>query len=184
MNEILARVHDLRPKYTIFMGQEAALDPELPKLAKAMHEKARSNNILLTNGLAATDLSHIDEVVFSFKAYNDAVHIQYTGLSNHQILINFRELLKTSVKIQAEIAYIPGLVEEDEIEALAKYVGALDPDLPFRVTSYFAVPGVPWRAADQAQVEKATSRAKLHLLNVMSITSDMKQSTWKPERIF
>ena len=184
MDEVLSKINNLKPKYTIFMGQEAALDPELPGLAQALHDTTHSHNILLTNGLVIPDLSHIDEVVFSFKAYNDKVHIEYTGRSNFQIMINFRELLRTGIKTQAEIAYIPGLVEEDEIEALAKYIGTIDPELSFRVTQYFRVPGAPWRAADQTQVERAAARAKLHLKNVVSVTSDMKETTWKPERIF
>jgi pyruvate formate lyase activating enzyme len=184
MDEVMSKINGLEPKYTIFMGQEAALDPEMPALARAMHETAQSCNILLTNGLATTDLSHIDEVVFSFKAFNDEVHKQYTGRQNAQILHNFRELVQAGKKVQAEIAFIPRLVEENEIEALARYIGAFAPDLPFRVTSYFAVPGAPWQAANQMQVERAVSLAKLHLRNVISITSDMKESSWKPERIF
>ncbi|MEN8614009.1 radical SAM protein [Dehalogenimonas sp. THU2] len=183
-DEVLNHIKSINPEYTIFMGQEAVLDAELPLLAAAIHETTKSRIILLTNGLKMADLTHVDEVVFSFKAFNDDVHKQYTGGSNAQILTNFKKLYASGAPVQAEIAYIPGLVEEKEIEDLARYLAGIDADVPFRVTSYFAVPGAPWKPAGKDQVEKAAIRARLHLRNVTTITSDMKSSSWKPVRIF
>lgn len=183
-DEVMARIAGLEVKYAIFMGKEAALDPELPALADAIHREFNSYNILLTNGLKLVDLSNIDEVIFGFKAFHETVHREYTGMSNRQILRNFRTIYEGGKRLQAEIAFIPGLVEATEIEALSSFIANIDDSLVFRVTSYFAVPSAPWLSASHEQVKKSAISAKRYLKNVDYITADMKDQNWKPERIF
>lgn len=183
-DEIMAKINRLEAKQTIFMGKEAALDPELPVLASEIHKRLNSFNILLTNGLKLADLSDIDEVIFGFKAFSEPVHLEYTGISNHQILKNFRTIYNSGKQLQAEIAFIPKLVENQEIEALAKFVADIDKELIFRITSYFAVPSAPWPSASHEEVEQAAVVAKRHLKNVTIVTTDMKSESWKPERVF
>jgi pyruvate formate lyase activating enzyme len=181
--EILAKTSRLNPHYTIFMGEEASLDPEMPYLAKATHDRFNSINILLTNGLNLVDISSIDEVIFSFKAFSPGIHKEYTGQTNEQILENFKTICSTGKNVQAEIAFIPGLVETSEIEYLAKFIAGINDQIIFRVTSFITVPNVPWPSATRVQVERAVDRAKGYLANVDYVTSDMKDSSWHPTPI-
>jgi len=183
-DEIMAKINGLEAKQTIFMGKESALDPEMPALAATIRSKLNSYNILLTNGLKIADLSHIDEVIFSFKAFSEAVHVEYTGISNHQILRNFKTIYNSGKQLQAEIAFIPGLVEYQEIEALAKFIADIDDELTFRVTSYFAVADAPWPSANSEQVKHAAVLVKKYLTNVSIVTTEMKSGDWEPTRIY
>ena len=184
VDEVMAKIAGLEVKRAIFMGKEAALDPLMPALAAAVHGDTSSFNILLSNGLKLADLDHIDEVTFSFKAFSDEVHRQYTGISNRQILENFKAIYKSGKQLQAEIAFIPDLVENEQIEALARFIASIDKNLLFRITSYFAVPGAPWLSASRRDVERAASLAEKYLNNVTFVTADMKSDKWNPRRIF
>ncbi|PPD59186.1 radical SAM protein [Dehalogenimonas etheniformans] len=182
-DEVLLKTEHLDPHYTIFMGKEASLDPDMPILARAIHDRFKSTNILLTNGLTLADVNAIDEIIFSFKAFNPEIHRKYTGQTNEQILDNFKTLCAMEKQIQAEIAYIPGLVETHEIEQLAKFIAGVNDQIIFRVTSYISVPSAPWPSATRPQVESAVARAKVYLPNVDQVTSDMRDKSWKPVTI-
>ena len=183
-DEVIRLTEELEIKYAIFMGTEAAIDPELPRLARALHNRHDSYNILLTNGLKLTDMTDIDEIIFSLKAFSDDIHREYTGKSNKKILVNFKKIYDTGKKLQAETVLIPKYIDSKEVEELAGFVGGIDKDLTFRVIGYFPVPGCPWRAATGEDVEKAAELARKHLNNVTCMTSEMKGDNWKPKRIY
>ncbi|MCF7634724.1 MAG: radical SAM domain protein [Dehalococcoides mccartyi] len=184
LEEVLEKTEGLTPRDIFFMGKEASLDPELPPLAARLHARHKSFHTLLTNGRKLTDLSDIDEAVFGFKSASESIHREYTGLSNTGILANFKKVYQSGKKVQAEIAFIPDLVEEEEIGALAKAISEIDRRLLFRVTAYFAVPGAPWPSACREQVEDAASVARRYLDNVVTMASDSRDNGWKPEVIF
>jgi pyruvate formate lyase activating enzyme len=184
LEEVMGLMEGYEVKSAIFMGTEAALDPEMPALARALHEKFRSYNILLTNGLKLADLSDVDEAIFSLKAVTPALHREYTGKDNAGILQNFASLARSGKKLQVETVLIPGLIEADEIERVARFIGAIDPKITLRVDAYFTVGHNPWRAATTAEVEKAARLARKYLEKVSCLTLDMKRIGEKPERLF
>jgi len=183
-NEVIKLTEGLEIKYAIFMGNEAAIDPELPRLASALHNRNSSYNILLTNGLKLTDMTDIDEVIFSLKAFSDDIHREYTGKGNEKILKNFKKIYDGGKKLQAETVLIPEYIDAKEVEELSRFVADIDKELTFRVIGYFPVPGCPWRAATGEDVEKAAEIARKHLSNVTCMTSEMKGDNWKPKRIY
>ncbi len=182
--EVMERLNGLEIKYAVFMGTEAALDPELPVLAKALHEKFNSYNIILTNGLKMTDMEHIDEAIFSIKAFSDDIHQKYTGRSNKKILENFRKMAQLVKKLQAETVFIPDYIDAQAVERVARFVASVDKNITFRVDDYFPVPGCPWRAATKEEVEEAARLARKHLDNVPTLTLDLKRVGDKAVRIF
>lgn len=182
--EVMELLKGLEIKYAIFMGTEAALDPELPTLARALREGFHSHNILLTNGLKLTDMEHIDEVIFSIKAYSEDIHQDYTGRSNKKILANFAKIHESGKKIQTEVVLIPDCVDAEEVERVAKFVASVDKDITLRVDAYFPVTGCPWRAATKEEVKEAARLARKHLNNVTCLTLDMKRIGEKAVRIF
>jgi pyruvate-formate lyase-activating enzyme len=183
-DEVMAYLEPLKIKYAIFMGDEAALDPELPKLARTLHQQFNSYNILLTNGRKMIDLEDIDEVIFSIKAISEDIHKDYTGHSNEKILENFVKIYRTGTKLQAETVLIPEYIEAREVERVAKFVAGVDKDITFRIDSFFEVPGCPWRSATKEEVAEAEALAKKHLNNVNCLTLDMKRVGDKAVRVF
>lgn len=168
----------------IFMGTEPALDPELPALAEAFHKEFHCYNVILTNGLKLPDLKHIDEVIFSIKAYSDDRHRDYTGRSNKKILKNFATLYSSGKTLQAETVLIPDYIDANEVERVAKFIASVDRTIPLRIDAYFPVANSRWRAATAEEVEEAAELARRHLNKVSCLTLELKRIGDKPVRFF
>jgi pyruvate-formate lyase-activating enzyme len=184
LEEVIALIRGREVRAAIFLGTEAGLDPEMPALARALHEEFHSYNILLTNGLEPADMQDIDEVIFSLKAVTPAGHMAYTGRDNAAILRNFEALARSGRKMQSETVLIPGLIEADEVERVAGFIAGIDKGITLRIDAYFPVGDNPWRAATTAEVEQAACLARRHLDNVTCLTLDMKRTGDKPLRLF
>ena len=184
LEEVIALLRGREVRAAIFVGTEAALDPEMPALAKALHGEFNSYNILLTNGLKLADMRDINEVIFSLKAVTPAGHKAYTGKDNAAILKNFEALTRSGKKMQSETVLIPGLIEADEVERVAGFIAGIDKRITLRIDAYFPVGDNPWRAATAAEVEKAACLARQHLDKVTCLTLDMKRTGDKPLRLF
>ena len=183
-DEVITFLKPLKIKYALFMGDEATLDPELPRLTKELHERFHAYNIILTNGRKLIDMEHIDDIIFSIKAYSDDIHRDYTGHSNKVILKNFATIARSGKKLQAETVLIPGYIDAHEVERVAKFVASIDKEITFRIDSYFKVPGCPWRSATKEEVAAAETLAKKHLNNVTVLTLDMKRLGDKAVKVF
>ncbi len=172
MEEVMQRLNKLEVGEVIFMGAEPALDPQLPALAEALHRKFSSYNVLLTNGFQLADLSHIDEVVFSIKAYTDTIHRDYTGASNKKALKNFLTLYKSGVKLRTESVFIPEYIDGPEIENIARFIAGVDRSIPYRIDAYLPIGDNPWRRPIPREIEDAASLARKHLLDVSYLTGN------------
>jgi pyruvate-formate lyase-activating enzyme len=153
-----------------FMGQEPATDPELPELAKSLHTEFSAYNVLLTNGFRALPVEYFNEIVFSIKAYTDSLHREYTGKSNIEALANFISLYKSGAKLRAESIFIPEYIQNNEIEKIARFIGQVDKDIPYRIDAYLPAGDNPWRRPTNDEMKVAVSTAKRHLNNVSCLT--------------
>ncbi len=184
LKEVMKLLKGMDIKRVIFMGTEPTLDPELPLLAEELHHEFNCYNIILTNGLKLINLEHIDEVIFSIKAYSDGLHRDYTGKSNKRILNNFIAIYESGKNLQAETVLIPGYIDASEVELIAMFVASIDKNIPFRIDAYFPAGNNPWRAATTEEVKVAAELARKHLNKVSCLTLDMKRLGDKPVRIF
>jgi pyruvate formate lyase activating enzyme len=184
LKEVISLLKGREVRSAIFLGTEAALDPEMPALARALHREFQSYNILLTNGLKQADMGDIDEVIFSLKAVMPTIHKAYTGKDNAAILRNFEALASSGMRMQSETVLIPELIEADEIERVAGFIAGIDKGITLRIDAYFPVGDNPWRAATAAEVENAACLARRRLDKVTCLTLDMKRTGDKPLRLF
>jgi pyruvate formate lyase activating enzyme len=172
----VAEVNDILKKkdfwQVIFMGMEATLDPELPKLAEFLHKEFHSHNTLITNGLKLTPLDHIDEVCVSIKAYRDDIHQNYTGVSNKEILRNFIKIYSSGKKFRSESVFIPDLIDYSEVENIAKFIAGVDKSIPYRIDAYVPVANNPWRRPTPQEMESALGIARKYLLNAFCLTAN------------
>ena len=145
------------------MGAEPALDPEFPRLAETLHRKFASHNVLLTNGFHLTDLRNMDEVVFSLKAYTNALHRDYTGKSNQKALENFIKLYQSGTKLRTESVFIPEYIDCSETENIARFIASVDRNIPHRIDAYIPIGDNPWRRPTPEEMEEAVSAARKHL---------------------
>jgi pyruvate formate lyase activating enzyme len=184
LDEVMGLLKGRQVNCAIFMGTEASLDPDMPALARALHQEHHSYNVMLTNGLKLAKMTDVDEVIFSIKAITPALHKEYTGKDNADILENFAKIARSGKKIQAETVLIPGLIDAAEIESVAKFISALDRRITLRIDAYFPVGDNPWRAATVSEVEEAACLARRHLDKISCLTLDMKRTGDKPLRLF
>ncbi|MGI2335883.1 MAG: radical SAM protein [Dehalogenimonas sp.] len=162
-------------KHVVMEGAEAALDPLYPEIARTLHEKYGTHNILLTNALQLPDdLSHTDSVEIALKSIDDALHIAYTGKSNKKILENFKKLHASGMKLIVESIYIPGLVDIEETERMAEFVAGVDRTIPYIVLPYIKTGNNPWRRPTPEDMEKVAAAARKYLDNVFCVQGDEK----------
>lgn len=182
-HQVLDILKNLDFSQVIFMGMEAMLDPELPKLAETLHKEFQSANVLLTNGLRLIPMEHVDEVVVSIKAYRDDLHRDYTGVSNREIWGNFAKLYSWGKRLRAESVLIPDYIDLPEIEHIAKFIASVDETIPYRIDAYFPAGDNPWRRATPKEVEEAVGAARKHILNVSCLKGD-ERLKYKVVRIY
>jgi pyruvate-formate lyase-activating enzyme len=165
-SEVMRRLGELKPKFVLFEGQEAALDPGYPVIAEACHREFGSRNVLLTNAYRMPPLEHTDHVAVSLKAFDPDLHKEYTGVSNKPILENLKRLSQKKVSLSVETVLIPEYVDPEEVERIAAFIASIDNNIRLQVDAYFKVAGAPWRRPSREEMDRAVALAKRHLKNV------------------
>jgi pyruvate-formate lyase-activating enzyme len=95
----------------------------------------------------------IDEVVFSLKAVTPALHLDYTGREVGPVLRSFRRIARArQARLYAETVFIPGYVDEREIEKIAGFIASIDTRIPFRIDAYVPIPDLPWESPTVAEI--------------------------------
>ena len=164
--DVFNKLEGLDIEAVLFEGQEAGLDPLMPELARRFHEKYGSRNILCTNGYRLPTLNDIDWVQLSIKAIDDGLHRDYTGKSNEKVLRNFIQLSNSGMRLSVATVLIPGYIEKDEVEKVARFISCIDKDTPFTVLPYFKSGDNPWRRPTPDEMDLAAEKAKTYLNQV------------------
>ena len=149
-----------------FMGGEPTLARELPEMLRfAKQELGVRTHLGHTNG-SRLPLPDLDGANVGLKAWDEAVHLEYTGRPKQPIFDNFAAAFRAGLTMKANVVFVPGLVDLDQIEAIAAWLAALDSGIPFHVMGYIPVPGQPYPRPTEAQMEAAVAVARRHLRNV------------------
>lgn len=136
-------------KRAVLGGGEPTLDKELLDII-GMLDALDVKIHLLTNGYILNEkfIEKLEEVglsstYVSIKAYNDDVHRFYTGQTNRPVLDNFKLLSKSRIKLMAESVLIPRLIEQDEIERIARFIASIDPSIQYRIDGFIPIHDAP-----------------------------------------
>lgn len=82
---------------------------------------------------------------FDLKAFSEPIHLALTGATNKQTLANFAWLAKESKEYSRTRGYpvlvastllVPGMIEDDEVFSLAKFIAELDPQIPYALLAF------------------------------------------------
>ena len=122
-------------------------------------------------------------MVFSLKAHTDTLHRQYTGKSNKKALENFIKLCQSGTKLRTESIFIPEYIDYAETENIARFIAAVDKNIPHRIDAYIPIGDNPWRRPTPQEIEKAASLARKYLLNVSCLTGN-EDLKYEVSRIF
>ena len=149
-----------------FLGGEPTLNPDLAEVAYFAHQELGAYTKLGHSTGYNLPPAHIDAASVSLKTFDEALHRDYTGVSNAAVLANFEAMYRRGIKVDASSVLIPDYIGLDEIEHIACFVAALDPEIPYHITGYVPVPDAPWRGATREEVEEAAVIAQRLMAHV------------------
>ena len=163
---IKAALRSVAVDKVFFMGGEPTLAKELPEmLAFAKNTLGARTFLGHTNG-SRLPLADLDGANVGLKAWDDAVHLRYTGRPRQPIFDNFAAAVHAGLEMKANAVLVPGLVNLNQIEAIAAWLATLDPGIPFHVMGYIPVPGQPYPRPTSEQMEAVVSVCRRHLHHV------------------
>jgi pyruvate formate lyase activating enzyme len=93
--------------------------------------------------LAASSLANGGVIKFDLKAFSEELHLALTGVSNRQTLKNFALLAgrlgeRPEVPLLcASTLLVPGYVDLEEVHGLARFIAALNPDIPYSLLGFY-----------------------------------------------
>ncbi|RKZ24249.1 hypothetical protein DRQ20_07285, partial [bacterium] len=148
MNGRIRRVHVL--------GGEPTTNPELPELVERCRRKGIPVYLGHTNGSGW--VKGVEGVVVSIKAITPELHLDYTGHPVDGVLENVRRYVRDGVSVKANTVFVPGYVDEDEIEKIARFLSSLSSSIPLHVIGYIPVPGLPFRRPEREEMERLRER--------------------------
>ena len=149
-----------------FMGGEPTVAAELLEmLAFAKQELGARTSLGHTNG-SRLPLPNLDAANVGLKAWNDRVHRTYTGQERKKIFDNVAAAVAAGLEIKANIVYVPGLVDVDQVEAVAAWLATLGREVPFHIMGYIPVPGQTYRRPTEEEMAAAVAACRRHLKEV------------------
>ena len=169
IKEIMSYLKHLSFEKVIFLGKEPTQDVDFLPLAKLLKENSHSYNILLTNGYEFVEEIIIDEICVSIKAVSEELFKAFTGKDTPgKVLDNFKRYVDiSSVRVRAESIFIPDYIEIEEIEKIARFIGEINPSIPYRIDGYIPYSeNDRFRRPTKEEMEKAKEISEKYLINV------------------
>jgi pyruvate-formate lyase-activating enzyme len=172
LSNFKALIKELNPKKAVLGGGEPTIDKKLLDIICLLNAFDVESH-LLTNGfilnrefIKSLENAGLSSICVSIKAYDKFLHQFYTGKPNKPVLDNFKLLNESKIKLMAESVLIPGLIEQDEIEKIAKFIAEVNPYIPYRIDGFIPINNTPWKAPSSKEVINASKLAKKYLKNV------------------
>jgi pyruvate formate lyase activating enzyme len=166
LGQIQSSLRSLPIKTLRFMGGEPTVARELPELlAFGKHQLGVRTFLGHTNG-SQLPLPNLDGANVGLKAWDPQVHLACTGHRKQPIFGNFARAFEAGLELHANVVYVPGLVDLDQIEAIAAWLGTLSREIPFHIMGYIPVPGQPYPRPASGQMEQAAACCQRHLRQV------------------
>lgn len=128
-----------------FSGGEPLAQPAFLKEILSLCKKEDLSTALDTCGAAdwehlEAQLPYLDLVLYDLKIIDDALHKEYTGASNSQILDNFRRLMQSDVDVIVRRPVIPGVNDaEEEISSLGDYLKDINGRIKIDILPYHSL---------------------------------------------
>jgi pyruvate formate lyase activating enzyme len=149
-----------------FMGGEPSIALELPEMLEFVKKSLSARAFLgHTNG-SGIPMKNLDGANVGLKAWDEKVHLEYTGKPKKYIFEKFARSFDSGMELKANVVYVPGLVDLDQVEAIAEWISSLSRDIPFHIMCYIPVPGQPYPRPTLKQMNVAVKACQKHLDNV------------------
>ena len=163
--EVKDALLSVSPRSVHFMGGEPTVSKMLPEILDFVKNEMKAETMLgHTNG-SNLSLKNLDGANVGLKAWKEDTHLLMTGIEKSRIYNEFTNAAKKGMKLAANLIYIPGLVDLDQIDAVAEYIAGFG-NIPFHIMGYIPVPGQPYRRPSVDEMEEAKKVAEKHIRNV------------------
>jgi pyruvate formate lyase activating enzyme len=151
-----------------FMGGEPTTATDLPEILAFGKNDLRVRTCLgHTNG-SRLPLPNLDAANVGLKTWREDVHLAYTGREKKPIFGNVAAAFRAGTEIRANVVYIPGLVDLDQVESIARWLSELNSEIHFHVCGYIPVPGQTYVRPTAEQMQEAVAVCRRHLRDVDS----------------
>jgi len=168
LDEIRRALESVAVDTVYFMGGEPTVAAELPAVLDFAKTVLGARTCLgHTNG-SRLPLGNLDGANVGLKAWDDEVHLAYTGRAKGPIFENVAAAFRAGTELKANVVFIPGLVDLDQVEAVAAWLATLSRNIPFHVMGYIPVPGQPYARPTEEQMAAAIEACRKHLAHVAS----------------
>ncbi|MBN1614723.1 MAG: radical SAM protein [Deltaproteobacteria bacterium] len=149
-----------------FMGGEPTVAKDLQEIIDFAKEALGvPSHLGHTNG-SRLPLPNLKGANVGLKAWDDGVHLAYTGKRKKRIFDNFDRAYRAGMELKANVVYVPGLVDLDQIESIAAWIAGLDREIPFHIMGYIPVPGQKYERPTAEQMKAAEAACRRHLRHV------------------
>lgn len=97
----------------------------------------------LLKKMAELSLKSGGVIKFDLKAWDENIHIALCGVTNQRTLENFRYLsglIKERPDVPllaASTLLVPGYIDEIEVQGIARFIAAIDPEIPFTLLGFY-----------------------------------------------
>ena len=171
-----------------FGGDPSPQMPHSLEVSRIALERAKAENRILrvcweTNGymnpkLAEKAVEYALEsggnIKFDLKVWSEELNVALCGVSNKPSLETFKIIGETFYKqrpelpvLSASTLLVPGYIDAEEVENIAKFIGEVDPNIPYTLLSFYpcyVMKDLPTTTRKQAmECQKAAGK---HLKNI------------------
>jgi pyruvate formate lyase activating enzyme len=107
-------------------------------------------------------------IKFDLKAFDEELHLALCGISNRRTLANFTRAAERNRErpdpplVIASTLLVPGYVEPDQVGKIARFISAIDPDIPYALLAFaphFYLSDLPYTLGNHAREAEAAARA-------------------------
>lgn len=164
--EVLGALSSAKVEKVVLLGGEPLTCPDLDIIvgyAKrdlgAIVKVAHSNASLLAP-------KGVDEMGVSLRAVTKRKHQQLTGAQNNKVLANIFKMHDQGIALRMSTILIPEVITLDEVQRIAEFISSVEESIPFHITGYIPVPGIPWRSPTMEEMRQAVEVARSSLSRV------------------
>ena len=118
-------------------------------------------------------------IKFDLKAWHEEVNLALCGVTNKRTLENFRYLAERGLErtqppfLIASTLLVPGYIDVQEVEGLARFIASLNPDIPYALLAFhpqFYLDDLPTTSRSHAlECQAAAERAGLKRVRIGNI---------------
>lgn len=120
-----------------------ACEQKKNRILRICWETNGSMNTALLDEMIEISMSTGGSIKFDLKAWDENLHSALTGITNERTKDNFiyaGEHMKTRTvppPLLANTLLVPGYIDEEEIRNIAKFIAAINTDIPYSMLAYY-----------------------------------------------